>query len=263
MRILVIEDEEMVRDTIVQSLIKSGHEVIGIGSAEEALPVIKAREDAIDLVICDLQLPGSDGLSLLQYLKNGASAVPFALITAHGALDSAIKALRMGAIDFIPKPFGKTELLSVISKVKASQARSESGASHYLVDALSLSVPADAEKVTAAIERIYRHFAGPLSNLRQPVRLLQSALHHAAFNALRHGSPSPQSIIRLSATLDTECFTMTVKDSGRGFKHENYTDRDKAPTGPRGINIIMSAVSEASWHYDNGTLVIMRQALDS
>lgn len=266
MRILIVEDDEGMRESLTLSLQRDNHEIAGVASAEAALPAIQAREDAIDLVLSDLQLPGADGLTLLARLNQARSAVPFVLMTAHGDLDSAIKALRLGAIDFMPKPFGKKDLRDVLAKVTSAQERLPDGRPQFLEDTLTLRVPPARPAVLAAVDRVYRHFAPALSHLRQPARLLQSALHHAATNALEHGSPTGSTSILITAKLDHQAFEMTVQDQGQGFDHAHYT-KQKFTTIPigagKGIPIITSAVTEATWTTGTGTKVVMRQVLDT
>lgn len=264
MRVLVVDDEEDIREQLRDSLEKEDHEVLDVGSAEEALRIASVREDSIDLILCDLQLPGKDGLSVLQSLEDARSTVPFAIMTAHGDLTSAMRALHLGAIGFITKPFGRKQIRDLINKVIAERGVTLNGHPYFLEDRLSLAVRAQRDFVQAAVTRIFAHFAGTLRHLRLPIRVLEAALQEAAFNALEHGSPS-NGLIGVEAELTNEAFVMRVRDSGPGFNYRAYTQRmdgELPATGGRGIPLILAMVPEVSWSTEDGTVITMRQALD-
>lgn len=267
MRILIVEDDDQLRASFTRTLQLDEHEVVAYASAEDAVPAIQAREDALDLVLCDLQLPGANGLSLLNRLSQAKSAVPFVLMTAHGELNVAIEALRLGATDFLTKPVGKKGLRDVIAKITSAQGVFPNGQPQFIEDAFSLTVPADRAAVLVALDRVYRHFGPTLGHLRQPSRLFQSALYHAAINALEHGSPHSHCTITIGATLNGDSFVMSVKDSGPGFDYPYYVKRasesDTLPIGGgKGIRLMLGAVSSVEWNVQpGGTTVVMRQDL--
>ncbi len=112
MRILLVEDEEKLRRVIELQLSGEGHEVTTAGSAEDAL----RHTEGIDLVITDLKMPGMDGLSLLEKLKTEDPAMPVIVMTAFGNIETAVEAMRRGALDFLQKPFSLNHLSAVVAK---------------------------------------------------------------------------------------------------------------------------------------------------
>lgn len=102
-KVLFIEDDPPVRASLVQTLELSGLEVQAFGSAELALPHITPNVPAI--VITDVRLPGMDGLTLLDRIKAIDAELPVVVVTAHGDVSMAVRAMRAGAYDFIEKPF--------------------------------------------------------------------------------------------------------------------------------------------------------------
>ena len=102
-KVLFVEDDPPVRSSLVQTLELSGLEVQGFGSAEQLMPHLGAGMPAI--VITDVRLPGMDGLSLLEKIKAIDPDVPVVVVTAHGDISMAVRAMRSGAYDFIEKPF--------------------------------------------------------------------------------------------------------------------------------------------------------------
>ncbi len=102
-KILVVDDESTIRDSLRESLAAAGYEVACAENGEEALALCHGQD--FSLVISDLKLPGISGLDILQALRNQGSQVPVIMMTAYGDVDTAVSAMRSGAYDFIPKPF--------------------------------------------------------------------------------------------------------------------------------------------------------------
>ena len=113
-KILVVDDEHLIRWSLEQNLQKQGYEVLTAGSGEEALKLM--REDAPDLVLLDIQLPGINGIEVLEKIKEIDEELIVIMITALGVLETAVKAMRMGAYDYISKPFNLDELAITIRK---------------------------------------------------------------------------------------------------------------------------------------------------
>ena len=113
-KILVVDDEHLIRWSLEQSLKKQGYEVFSAGSGEDALRLV--REESPDLVLLDIQLPGINGLEVLEKIKEYDEETIVIMVTALGVLETAVKAMRMGAHDYINKPFNLDELAIVIKK---------------------------------------------------------------------------------------------------------------------------------------------------
>ena len=111
-RILVVEDEEKLRRVIELQLASSGYEVDKAGTAEQGL----ALADRADLVLTDLKLPGMDGLELLAALRRQNMLTPVIVMTAYGTVETAVEAMKAGALDFLMKPFSLDHLTAVVQK---------------------------------------------------------------------------------------------------------------------------------------------------
>jgi two-component system, NtrC family, response regulator AtoC len=114
-RILIVDDEEHIREILAATLEPLATQIFMAGSAEEALEV--TREENLDVVVCDVRMPGMDGLEFLHRVKTEQPTLRFLMITAHGSMDTAVKALRYGANDFITKPFENREIREVVSRL--------------------------------------------------------------------------------------------------------------------------------------------------
>src|SRR6187455_3246861 len=111
-RILVIDDETAIRDTMRMILEYEGYDCITASSGAEALTA--AERDAPDLVFLDIKMPGMDGLETLSRLRGMNDALPVVIVSAHGTASSALEAGRLGAFRFIEKPLSKDYVLDAI-----------------------------------------------------------------------------------------------------------------------------------------------------
>ena len=108
MRLLIVEDDDIVADAIARGLTAAQYSVHRVANAEAALRAI-AEED-FALAVIDVGLPGADGLSLVRRLRAGGKAIPTLILTARCTLADKVKALDLGADDFLSKPFEAAEL---------------------------------------------------------------------------------------------------------------------------------------------------------
>ncbi|BCA80650.1 sigma-54 dependent transcriptional regulator [Desulfuromonas sp. AOP6] len=113
-KILVVDDEHLIRWSLEQNLRKQGYDVGTAASGEEAIKAV--QEDAPDLILLDIQLPGINGLDVLQKVKDIDDEIIVIMVTALGVLETAVQAMRMGAFDYVNKPFNLDELAIVINK---------------------------------------------------------------------------------------------------------------------------------------------------
>jgi DNA-binding NtrC family response regulator len=113
-KILVIDDEKLIRWTLEQHLVKDGYDVLTADSAEKGLQLI--TEEAPDLILLDNRLPEMTGLELLEKLKVQERGLMVIMITAYGLVETAVKAMKRGAYDYISKPFNLEEITLVIRK---------------------------------------------------------------------------------------------------------------------------------------------------
>ncbi|AUC55612.1 MAG: sigma-54-dependent transcriptional regulator [Sagittula sp.] len=119
MKIAIVDDEQDMRQSISQWLALSGYDTETFASAEEALGSVGA--DYPGIVISDIKMPGMDGIQLLKKLMGTDSSLPVIMITGHGDVPMAVEAMRIGAFDFLEKPFNP-DRMSELAK-KATNAR--------------------------------------------------------------------------------------------------------------------------------------------
>ncbi|HEU4400659.1 MAG TPA: sigma-54 dependent transcriptional regulator [Candidatus Polarisedimenticolia bacterium] len=113
-KILVVDDDEGVRQVLGQSLQESSYSVSNADSGERAVAAV--REGSFDLVILDMVLPRVDGLEVLKEITALRPEVPVVMITGYASVETAIKAMKMGAVDYVVKPFRMEEVELVVAK---------------------------------------------------------------------------------------------------------------------------------------------------
>ena len=119
MKIAIVDDEKDMRQSISQWLALSGFDTETFASAEDALRGV--GQDFPGIVVSDIRMPGMDGMQFLKKLKGVDSALPVIMITGHGDVPMAVEAMRMGAFDFLEKPFNPDRMTELAKK--ATQAR--------------------------------------------------------------------------------------------------------------------------------------------
>jgi DNA-binding NtrC family response regulator len=123
-KILIVDDEEAIREVLAMRLTKWGYQVESAADAGEAEEAIRRFQPAI--VISDVKMPEISGLELLRKLKEGDAARPVILVTAHGTVDMAVEAMKEGAHDFITKPIDYDKLRAVLSAAEGENRLRES-----------------------------------------------------------------------------------------------------------------------------------------
>jgi DNA-binding NtrC family response regulator len=113
--ILVVDDEKNIRLTISQSLEPLDMPVQTAASGEEALE--KLRNGLFGMVFLDLKMPGMDGMEVLRRIKKDWPKIRVIIITAHGTIESAVDAMKLGAVDFIQKPFSPGDIRELAKSV--------------------------------------------------------------------------------------------------------------------------------------------------
>ena len=119
-RLLLVDDDEVFLRPLHRTLELAGYEVLPVQSGEEALDTLKTED--VDLVLTDKRLPGMDGVALVRQIKADHAELAVVVMTAYGTIESAVEAMRLGAEDYLVKPFEAAEMLVVIRRAIEFQA---------------------------------------------------------------------------------------------------------------------------------------------
>lgn len=156
--ILVVDDEKNIRLALGQALKPLGRPVLTALSGEEALEML--HDPGIGVMILDYRLPGIDGMAVLERASRERPDVAVIMITAFGSVERAVEAMKLGAVDFIAKPFAPEEIRDLVSRVSNREALTEADARDYR---------GRLELAKQAIRR--RNFAAALDHARKAVGL--------------------------------------------------------------------------------------------
>ena len=119
MKLLVVEDDPKLREAMVDTLMLKGHEVCEAANGIDGMAIVRAQ--SLDLVLSDINMPGMDGLELLQTIKSEHPWLPVVLMTAYGDVGQAVKAMQRGANDYLMKPFELRELDAILASFSGVQ----------------------------------------------------------------------------------------------------------------------------------------------
>ena len=113
-RVLIVDDEPDIRELLEITLLRMG---LDTRSAEDYSQATRfLQEDSFDLCLTDMKLPDGDGIALVEHIQQNCPNIPTAVITAHGSIDLAIKAMKCGAFDFVSKPVSLETLRNLVDK---------------------------------------------------------------------------------------------------------------------------------------------------
>lgn len=116
MKVLVVDDEESMRHMLSVILKREGYDPMALADAEKALEVL--AEDDFDFVLCDIRMPGLDGLGFLKALKKRDIDRTVIMMSAYGTIDTAVECMKLGAYDYISKPFKSDEIILTLKKAE-------------------------------------------------------------------------------------------------------------------------------------------------
>ena len=128
MRILVVDDEKIKRITLADDLVSQGHEVVTAADGEAAWELLQTG--VFDVVVTDLKMPRLDGIELLKRIKQGPAAdMAVIMMTAYGSIPVAVEAMRLGAFDFVTKPFRNEDIFPLLARIERTTAPAVEGVS--------------------------------------------------------------------------------------------------------------------------------------
>ncbi len=126
MKILIIDDDEGLRKSLTLILKDAGYDVVQAEDGEQGLATAKEQQPA--MILCDVRMPKLDGLGFVERYKEAGGTALILVMTAYGGLDLAMEAMKKGAYDYIPKPFGADDVLLIVRKAEErEQLRAEVG----------------------------------------------------------------------------------------------------------------------------------------
>ena len=120
--VLVVDDDEAVREVILAYFLKRGLQVAGATDGRAAIATLERSQGRFGVVVTDLSLPGADGLAVLRAARQANASCYVVIVTGYASLDSAIAAVRLGAYDYLTKPFSLGQLDVILQRIADRQA---------------------------------------------------------------------------------------------------------------------------------------------
>lgn len=298
-KILVVDDEDIIRSIIKRKIIAATDFAIEEAiDGKDALEKLQASQ--FDLIITDIKMPRMTGLELIAAMRASGIDSPVIIITGYGTLNDAIEAIRLGAVNFVKKPFQTNELLGVIDRVftiHEEKVSMRDVVQFITGQGVTLSLPNDHLLFQGAIAFVNEVVKGSWPEYAKSAIDLKICVYESLLNALEHGNleipsdekenlleestesyeeyveerrfqePYASRKILLELNIESDKLTISVEDDGSGFDHEDLPD----PTDPenlmknlgRGILLIQNMMDEVEFN-DAGnriTMTLLRQSL--
>jgi two-component system response regulator FixJ len=118
--VAIVDDDEVVRQSVASLLTRTGFDVTEFESGDQFLST--PNKERFSCILLDLQMPGSDGFAVLRALADREESPPAIVLTAHGGIAAAVDAMRLGAVDFLEKPYAPDDLLTAVRKASTTDS---------------------------------------------------------------------------------------------------------------------------------------------
>ncbi len=266
-RILIVDNNDELRAVLQKVLSDLGHDIVSTGDRDVAL----ARDDldTFDLIISDLTEDADSGVAILSELKRKQLLVPVVVSSEEAQQPGIVKAFRMGAANFLRRPYDEQELRTIVDKTLSYKLRfvEDLKVLPYMRERIEFELPSNLSLMNGVLhyltERVTR------LGIIQPERSnLFIALDEAFVNAVVHGNRSdPRKLVRIAAELTASEARFTVEDEGEGFDVRNIPDpRDPAnlfKTSGRGVLLIFNIMDEVEYNERGNRLTMVKRTGDS
>ncbi len=266
-RILIVDDNDELRTSLELVLRELGHEVVATGDRQEAL----SREDIdeFDLIISDLTDDADSGVQLLSEIKRKRLLVPVVISSDEAQQPGVVKAFKMGAINYLRKPYDKAELCEIVDKTLAYKLRfvEDLKVLAHVHEKIEFELPSDVALMNGVLHFLIERVA-QLGVIKPERSNLFIALDEAFVNAVKHGNKYDQSkLVRITAELSAKEARFTVEDEGDGFDLHAIPDpRDPEnlfKTSGRGVLLIYNIMDEVQYNERGNRLTMVKRPEDS
>ena len=296
-KLLLVDDEQLVRDELGGILRDEGYDVITGSDGEEGLALFRSEQP--DMVITDIRMPKLDGLSVAMTIKEEAPHVPITVVTGHGTESMAIEALRAGVTDFLKKPVRLEDLSSALARMEATrlllppdeqQQVEMPGAVEMVERVWKYRLPNEMEVIPEFVDGLLNQATTGMDS--QAAMELNIALRELILNAMEHGNlgltfedksraleeGTFQSLLQerastpehagrrvtVTASRLKKVVYISIADMGDGFDWHNLADpqdpKNLLSSHGRGVLLARMSVDALSFN-DKGNQVTVTKAL--
>lgn len=266
-RILIVEGNAELRTVLSDALREQGHDVVTTGDRCEAVE----RDDLedFDLIISDLAEYADSGVQIVSELKRKRLFVPIVVSSEEAQQAGIVKAFKLGAANYLRKPYDHDELRSIVEKTLGYKLRfvEDLKVLPYVREHIEFELPSDISLMNGVLHYITERVAA-LGVIKPDASNLFIALDEAFVNAVKHGNRHDhQKLVRITADLSTKEARFTIEDEGEGFNVGEIPDpRDPEnlfKTSGRGVLLIYNIMDEVEYNDRGNRLTMVKRPENS
>ncbi len=262
-RILIVEGNAELRGVLADALAGLGHEVVTAGDRAEAL----AREDLeeFDLIISDLAEYSDSAVQIVSELKRKKLFVPVVISSEEAQHAGLVKAFKLGASNYLRKPYDKEELSQIVEKTLGYKLRfvEDLKVLPYVREHIEFELPSDIALMNGVLHYLIQRVAA-LGVIKPDASNLFIALDEAFVNAVKHGNKQDATkLVRITADLSSKEARFTIEDEGEGFDVATIPDpRDPEnlfKTSGRGVLLIYNIMDQVEYNERGNRLTMVKR----
>ncbi|HEX8558288.1 MAG TPA: ATP-binding protein [Pyrinomonadaceae bacterium] len=266
-RILIVEGNAELRAVLADALAGLGHDVVTAGDRAEAI----AREDLedFDLIISDLAEYSDSAVQIVSELKRKRLFVPVVVSSEEAQQAGLVKAFKLGASNYLRKPYDKDELSQIVEKTLGYKLRfvEDLKVLPYVREHIEFELPSDISLMNGVLHYIIERVAA-LGVIKPDTSNLLIALDEAFVNAVKHGNKEDAAkLVRITADLSSKEARFTIEDEGEGFDVGAIPDpRDPEnlfKTSGRGVLLIYNIMDQVEYNERGNRLTMVKRPEDS
>ncbi|RLB68286.1 MAG: hypothetical protein DRH04_06945 [Deltaproteobacteria bacterium] len=269
--VIIADDEAATRDVLAEIVEQEGLQALGFENGKSALEALHDHADEVMLVISDIKMPVMNGIEFIRQARKSFPETPFVIASGYGTKNDIITTLKLGALDYLEKPFRIKDVREIIQKIKQVlyETQQKIELYHYLEGKkICFKITNDIKLVHALVNELIQEIKKIGGKALQPeLTGIRMALHEALVNAIEHGnlelssslketphyleemekriteSPYADRQVLVETTITPTSFTCKITDEGPGFDWRSLPDpRDPENLfKPHGRGIILMA----------------------
>lgn len=290
MDILVVDDNAQVRKMLSSYLAKNGHVVEMANDGKQGWDMIERANGNFDLIFIDIKMPVMNGLELLERIRSHNMDIPVIVMTGYAVIELTLKAFKLGAYDFLTKPFEFKPLLATLDKIetiKTSKQEIINISEHYKANVV-FSIPSKTRYIKSLIPILHNHFKSLCELHKTDSHAISSCLFEAVRNAMVYGNleltpeQKAQSIdafndliiereatnlygnrqVHIRAELNAQMLKFEVEDQGKGFDSSQLPEYDETMTSlpeARGLFLVKANMDEVYWNESGNCITMIKR----
>lgn len=293
MKILIVEDAPDILNLLEKGLRYEDHQVETATNGAEAWEKFYNNYQEFDLIITDVNMPVMNGLEFMQRIREHDIDIPIVIITGQGDLEVSIAALKLGAFDYLLKPFRIQELLTTITKINMVQISSDQMRDVFQMvnGSMQFSIPSNVKLIGSVVYYLNKYFRDQCQLKKIDSTKVNLCIQEALANAVIHGNlqvdshlketswdqfeelvqlrqktePYSQRQVVLNYEFDPQQLFFEISDEGKGFNHArlpDMNDPNSLLSSGRGLMLIRSYMDEVYWN-ETGNRITMVKYLNS